>query len=174
MGKYRIQQKFTFKFRAGLSPSQRCRYTDKYRLGTSINDIVQTDKRLENFKAVKNGMVFNNNKLRNHYGGTAFWENGTVQPDRILADLIRIFYPENKFTPDTLTFYIKLNIENSNHALFSHCRRNFRRYTRRTAYALAKNTTTTKHNLYSSGASAWTSKAGTLITTITKIRPFIG
>ncbi len=77
-------------------------------LATSINDILLTDKRLENFKAVKNGMVYNNNKLRNKYGGTAFWENGTVQPDRILADLIRIFYPDNNFTPDTLTFYIKL------------------------------------------------------------------
>ena len=78
-------------------------------LASSIKDILAIDPRLKFFKAIKNRQVYNNNKLHTKDGGTAFWEIGVVQPDRILADLIRIFYPKNNFTPDTLTFYQKLN-----------------------------------------------------------------
>ena len=78
-------------------------------LANSIDQIISIDKRLKNFRAVRNRNVYNNNKLATPYGGTAFWELGPAQPDRILSDLIRIFYPKNNFTPDTLTFYKKLN-----------------------------------------------------------------
>ncbi len=78
-------------------------------LANSIQQIISIDKRLKNFRAIHQGNVYNNNKLATPQGGTAFWELGPVQPDRILADLIRIFYPDNSFTPDTLTFYKKLN-----------------------------------------------------------------
>lgn len=78
-------------------------------LANNIKEILAIDSRLKLFKAIQDKKVYNNNKLHTKAGGTAFWEIGTVQPDRILSDLIRIFYPHNKFTPDTLTFYKKLN-----------------------------------------------------------------
>jgi len=75
---------------------------------TSIKQILQQEPRMKLFRAVQQKNVWNNNKLASPQGGSAFWETGTVQPDRILSDLIRIFYPKNTFTPDTLTYYQKL------------------------------------------------------------------
>ncbi len=75
---------------------------------TSIKQILEQEPRMELFRAVREKQVWNNNKLASPQGGSAFWESGTVRPDRILSDLIRIFYPGNTFTPDTLTYYQKL------------------------------------------------------------------
>lgn len=58
------------------------------------NDILNTDKRLQNFSAFKTGKIFNRNARLNENGGNDYMESGTVKPDLILKDLIKIFHPE--------------------------------------------------------------------------------
>jgi iron complex transport system substrate-binding protein len=60
----------------------------------SLAEIKAADKKNTFFKAFKTGNVYNNNKRNTPAGGFDFWESGTVNPDKILADLIYIFHPE--------------------------------------------------------------------------------
>ncbi len=60
---------------------------------TSLNEIREADKKNSLFAAFKKGEVYNNNKRNTPNGGFDFWESGTVNPDKILADLISIFHP---------------------------------------------------------------------------------
>jgi iron complex transport system substrate-binding protein len=60
----------------------------------SLNDIKQTDERLQTITPFTCGMVYNNNKRTTISGGNDFWESGVVHPDLILKDLIFIFHPE--------------------------------------------------------------------------------
>ncbi len=62
-------------------------------LSNSANDILHADKRYGEFKAFKNGNLYNNNAWQNPKGGNAYWENGLCNPDQVLADLISIFHP---------------------------------------------------------------------------------
>jgi iron complex transport system substrate-binding protein len=78
---------------------------------TSIGEIVKADPLYENFSAVRNGNVYNNNKRVNKEGGNDYWESGIVSPHLVLADLIRIFHPD--LMPDkNLYYYKKLEYEN--------------------------------------------------------------
>ncbi len=56
-------------------------------------EILDTDSRFANFGVFRKGTIFNNNRLVTPSGGNDFWESGTVYPNRILSDLIRIFHP---------------------------------------------------------------------------------
>lgn len=64
--------------------------------GNSIKyeEISNTDKRLETFRAFKNEKVFNNNKRMNRFGGNDYWESGVIKPHIILKDMIKVFHPE--------------------------------------------------------------------------------
>ncbi len=68
----------------------------------SKKEILAADPRFANFRVFRSGTIFNNNKLVSSTGGNDFWESGTVYPNRILSDLIRIFHPgvlaEREFT----------------------------------------------------------------------------
>jgi iron complex transport system substrate-binding protein len=57
-------------------------------------DILAEDNRYSDFKAVKNGKIYNNNLRVNENGGNDYWESGISNPDVVLSDLIRIFHPE--------------------------------------------------------------------------------
>lgn len=70
----------------------------------SKEQILNTDKRFEKFKVFSEGKLFNNNKRITPMGGNDFWESGVMFPDRILADLIRIFHP-GVLPGDSLTYY---------------------------------------------------------------------
>ncbi|MDR3717070.1 MAG: ABC transporter substrate-binding protein [Puia sp.] len=71
-------------------------------------DILAKDKRYSSFKAFKTGDVYNNNKRVNDLGSNDYWESGGVNPQLILADLIRILHPE--LLPDhQLIYYKQLN-----------------------------------------------------------------
>ncbi|MDB5280929.1 MAG: periplasmic binding protein [Bacteroidota bacterium] len=61
---------------------------------SSLDEIKSADKKNSFFKAFKTGQVYNFNKRNTPDGGFDFWESGTVNPDKILADLIFIFHPE--------------------------------------------------------------------------------
>jgi iron complex transport system substrate-binding protein len=59
----------------------------------SINEIVETDKVLQNFKALKQQRIYNNNLRENAAAGNDYWESGVVNPHIVLKDLIKIFHP---------------------------------------------------------------------------------
>jgi iron complex transport system substrate-binding protein len=59
----------------------------------SLEDIRQTEPRLVHMKAFREGEVYNNTARLNPEGGNDFWEKGVMEPQLILADLIRIFHP---------------------------------------------------------------------------------
>jgi iron complex transport system substrate-binding protein len=60
----------------------------------SLADLKSTDKKNTFFKAYKAGKVFNNDRRTTNASGFDFWESGTTNPDKILADLIFILHPE--------------------------------------------------------------------------------
>ena len=61
---------------------------------TSLEDIGRLDERFLDLRVVRQGQVFNNNRRINAAGGNDYWESGTVRPDLVLADLIRVFHPD--------------------------------------------------------------------------------
>lgn len=56
--------------------------------------------------AVRYGRIYNNTKRTNESRGSDFWESGSVRPDLILADLVKILHYEE--TSDSLYYYKKL------------------------------------------------------------------
>ncbi len=77
-------------------------------LAMGLEQVISTDRRLAGFKAVREGRVYN--FIRRKRGKCFdFWESGVVNPDKILSDLINIFYPHNTFASDTMFYYQKLN-----------------------------------------------------------------
>jgi iron complex transport system substrate-binding protein len=60
----------------------------------SISDIAQADPRYQKLAAFQSKKVFNNNARVNSKGGNDYWENGTIKPDEVLADLMKIFHPQ--------------------------------------------------------------------------------
>lgn len=60
----------------------------------NLKDVLAEDSRYGDFKAVKNGNLFNNNARLNANGGNDYWEGGISNPDVVLSDLIKIFHPE--------------------------------------------------------------------------------
>ena len=74
----------------------------------NLKDAIREDSRYGDFQAVQKGNVYNNNARLNKNGGNDYWEGGISNPDLILADLIKIFYPE-LLPSHQLFFYQKLN-----------------------------------------------------------------
>jgi iron complex transport system substrate-binding protein len=68
-------------------------------------DIVAKDPRYASFKPFKTGQIYNNNNRVNDIGSNDYWESGAVNPQVILADLIRILHPE--LLPDHSLVYYK-------------------------------------------------------------------
>jgi iron complex transport system substrate-binding protein len=71
---------------------------------TKKSGILETDPRFVNFPLFMKGRIYNNNRGSTPAGGVDFWESGTVHPDIILSDLIRIFHPA-LLPVDTLHYY---------------------------------------------------------------------
>ncbi|NMG11091.1 ABC transporter substrate-binding protein [Brasilonema sp. UFV-L1] len=57
-------------------------------------DLLAEDNRYAEFKAVKNGNLYNNNARINTTGGNDYWESGITNPHLVLSDLIKILHPE--------------------------------------------------------------------------------
>lgn len=60
----------------------------------SLAELESMDRRFVEFRAFKNGKVYNNSKRIGPGGGNEVWERGVLRPDETLADLIAIFHPE--------------------------------------------------------------------------------
>ena len=60
----------------------------------SKEDILAKDSRFKDFRPFETGRIYNNNKRVSPAGGNDFWESGAVHPEIVLADLIKIFHPQ--------------------------------------------------------------------------------
>ena len=61
---------------------------------STVDDLLAADERYGEFSAVETGTIWNNDAVTNGLGGNDFFESGALFPNRILADLIKIFHPE--------------------------------------------------------------------------------
>ena len=68
-------------------------------------DIFQEDPRYKLFEAVQNQQVYAANNRVAPGGGNDFWEGGTLNPDVILADVIKIAHPDQ--LPDHELYYYR-------------------------------------------------------------------
>ncbi len=57
-------------------------------------EILSSDERFKKFNVFNEGRIFNNNLKMNQQGGNDFWESGAVYPNKVLKDLIKVFYPK--------------------------------------------------------------------------------
>jgi iron complex transport system substrate-binding protein len=73
----------------------------------SRSDISGKDSRFAAFKAFTTDALYNNNRRVNDLGSNDYWESGAVNPQLILADLIRILHPD-VLPKDSLYYYKQL------------------------------------------------------------------
>lgn len=69
----------------------------------SLDEMLKSDERFSNFKAFRTGQVYANNKRVAPEGGNDYWESGILNPHVVLADLVKILYPE--ILPEHELFY---------------------------------------------------------------------
>ena len=70
----------------------------------NTTNLIKNEK-LKNIKAVKNNNIYLNIKKINKFGGNDYWETGSVRPDFILKDIVKIIHP-NLFPDYKLKYYI--------------------------------------------------------------------
>jgi iron complex transport system substrate-binding protein len=73
----------------------------------SRKEIAEKDSRFADFHSFKTGAVYNFNRRVNDIGSNDYWESGAANPQRVLADLIRILHPD-ALPQDTLYYYKQL------------------------------------------------------------------
>jgi iron complex transport system substrate-binding protein len=61
---------------------------------TDKASLLALDTRYAEFKAYQTDRVYNNNARANANGGLDYFESGVANPDVVLKDLVKIFYPE--------------------------------------------------------------------------------
>ncbi|HMH21367.1 MAG TPA: ABC transporter substrate-binding protein [Puia sp.] len=71
----------------------------------SKKDIADKDVRYVSFRSFKTDKVYNNNLRTNEQGSNDYWESGGVNPQLVLADMIRILHPD--LLPDHQLVYYK-------------------------------------------------------------------
>ena len=74
----------------------------------SREDVVAEDARYRKFAAFETGSVFNANARLNAHGGNDYWETGLIEPDVVLADIIKILHPD-LLLDHQLKYYRKLD-----------------------------------------------------------------
>jgi iron complex transport system substrate-binding protein len=67
--------------------------------------LLTKDARFADFRSVQNENVYSNNKQMCEGGGNAYWVSGIVNPHWILADFIKILYPD--LLPENELYYHK-------------------------------------------------------------------
>ncbi len=73
---------------------------------SSKEELCAVAPRFAEVDAVKFGRIYNNTKRTNESRGSDFWESGSIRPDLILADLVKILHYEAP--TDSLYYYTKL------------------------------------------------------------------
>ncbi|MBQ4278726.1 MAG: ABC transporter substrate-binding protein, partial [Rikenellaceae bacterium] len=72
---------------------------------TTLGELLAENPRFRDVPPVRAGRVYNNNLRRTPEGGSDFWESGTVYPNIVLKDMIRILHPE--LLPDHELYYFR-------------------------------------------------------------------
>jgi iron complex transport system substrate-binding protein len=70
-------------------------------------DVAAKDNRFTSFRPFQTGAIYNYNRRINDLGSNDYWESGSMHPDLILADLIRILHP-GLLPGDSLYYYKQL------------------------------------------------------------------
>jgi iron complex transport system substrate-binding protein len=60
----------------------------------NLGQLAQFDERFLDLPVLLKGEVYNNDNRLGPDGGNDYWESGTVRPDLVLADLIKVFHPD--------------------------------------------------------------------------------
>lgn len=76
-------------------------------LVNSKADIAGIDSRFTQFASFRTGRIYNNTLRTNDLGSNDFWESGVVNPQQVLADMIRILHPD-LLPKDSLFYYTQL------------------------------------------------------------------
>jgi iron complex transport system substrate-binding protein len=74
---------------------------------TSVAEIAAIDSRFTALPAFKEKHIYNNNKRVSRNGGNDYWENGCINPDIILKDMVSIMHP-GLFPGWELVYYQKI------------------------------------------------------------------
>ncbi len=70
----------------------------------SKKEILSRDERFGSFRSFRSDHVYNYNRRVNDHDASDYWESGAVNPQWVLADLIRILHP-GVLASDTLVYY---------------------------------------------------------------------
>lgn len=76
-------------------------------IASSLDEILEHDRRFGKLDVFSNGEVYNNNRRIGAGGGNDYWESGVIRPDRVLQDLVHIFN-ERPVDNNNLFYYRKL------------------------------------------------------------------
>ena len=87
------RESFVISFEEALSWASRADIWLNVGMVSRKDEILALDSRFNRFGVFNTGRIYNNNKRSTGSGGNDFWESGTIAPDRVLEDLIRIFHP---------------------------------------------------------------------------------
>lgn len=87
------RESFVISFEEALSWASRADIWLNVGMAVRRDEILALDSRFSRFGVFNKGRLYNNNKRSTEAGGNDFWESGTIAPDRVLEDLIRIFHP---------------------------------------------------------------------------------
>ncbi len=60
----------------------------------SLDELKAVNPNFKDAKAIQTNSVYNNNLRRTPGGGNDYWESGSIHPDIVLRDLIKILHPE--------------------------------------------------------------------------------
>ena len=63
-------------------------------MATTMDEPKTMNPKFKDAKAIREKKVYNNNLRLNPGGGNDYWESGSVHPDIVLRDLIKILHPE--------------------------------------------------------------------------------
>ena len=72
-------------------------------MATTLDELKIMNPKFKDAKAIRQKKVYNNNLRLNPGGGNDYWESGSVHPDIVLRDLIKILHP--KLISEELYYY---------------------------------------------------------------------
>ena len=72
-------------------------------MATTMDELKNMNPKFKDAKAIRQKKVYNNNLRLNPGGGNDYWESGSVHPDIVLRDLIKILHP--KLISEELYYY---------------------------------------------------------------------
>jgi iron complex transport system substrate-binding protein len=95
-------------FESVLQRAENADYWLNVVLAKDKTQLMNIDSRYKAFRAYKNGNIYSYTARISENGGYDFYESAIVRPDVVLADLIKIFYPDI-LSEHELFYYQKIN-----------------------------------------------------------------